>query len=503
MPAPHLSPTLALCAALAAAVVAAPDAPAHAAAMPMDWSSIVRQTIPAVVNIAIETITDKDGTPQRSRDVGTGFIVDPSGVILTNKHVIAGAFRITVTMTDRSQWNGTLIGASSLLDLAVVKIDVGHPLPYLKFADSDKAEVGEPVLLIGNPLGLGTSVSSGIVSAVHRSLMNTPIDDYIQTDAALNHGNSGGPMIDRDGNVLGVDTILVTNAAGEGSNGLGFAIASKSADYTLRHFLHPGSVTVGWIGVHIQEITPALQHAFNLPQNTGVLVTQTDADSPAARAGLKFGDVITRYGDATPASDRVFMEDVILTPLNKTVSLGFIRDGKPMTANVVVEQWRNMSMASNITSTMENADAAATPDLGLILAPISSAAKTFYNLSEPDGVVIAAVNPASEAFTNGIKAGDVLLAVQNQPVATPDQAMDAIAHAKANKTIRRPAARQYRRQPPVGNASIPGGFRPPRLRPAPRRTEPRPQHANPDPPSWPPKAGPPAFTPAGKAGRRA
>ena len=223
--------------------------------------------------------------------------MDPSGIIVTNKHVIAGAFRITVTLSDRSQWNGTLIGAAGLIDIAVVKIDVGHPLPYLKFADSDKAEVGDAVILIGNPLGLGTSVTSGIISAVHRSLMNSPIDDYIQTDAALNHGNSGGPMIDTDGNVVGVDTILVTNGAGEGSNGLGFAIASKSAEYVLRHFLNPDSVRIGWIGIHVQDVTPSLQHAFNLPQAAGFLVTDTDNDSPAARAGLKFGDVITRYGD--------------------------------------------------------------------------------------------------------------------------------------------------------------------------------------------------------------
>lgn len=432
---PKLRFTLALSAALAGAIIIGPNTAARAAAMPMDWSSIVRQSVPAVVNIAIETITDKDGTPQRSRDVGTGFIVDPSGVILTNKHVVNGAFRITVTLADRSQWNGTLIGAASLLDLAAVKIDVGHPLPYLKFADSDKAEVGEPVILIGNPLGLGTSVSSGIVSAVHRSLMNTPIDDYIQTDAALNHGNSGGPMINRDGEVLGVDTILVTNAAGEGSNGLGFAIASKSADYTLRHFLDPASAPVGWIGVHLQDVTPSLQRAFNLKQDTGALVTQTDEGSPAARAGLKFGDVITRYGDAPVTTTRDLMEAVIITPLNKIMPLGFVREGKPMTANVTVEQWKNMAMGSEITNTLQNADAAATPDLGLILAPISSAAKNFYNLSQAKGVVVAAVNPASEAFTNGMKAGDVVLAVQDQSVATPDQAMDAIAHAKANKTF--------------------------------------------------------------------
>jgi serine protease Do len=168
--------------------------------------------------------------------------------------VIEGAFRITVTMSDRSQWKAHLIAAASALDLAVLKIDVGRPLPYLKFADSEKAEVGEPIIQIGNPLGLGTSISSGIISAVHRDLMNTPIDDYIQTDAALNRGNSGGPMLERDGNVLGISTKLVTTNPGESSAGLGFAISSTVADFMIRHLLHPEVGAVSWIGVHVQDV---------------------------------------------------------------------------------------------------------------------------------------------------------------------------------------------------------------------------------------------------------
>ena len=424
----------ALFAVLAASLLIGANTAVHAASTSIDWSSIVRQSVPSVVNISIETITNKNGAPQRSRDVGTGFIVDPSGIIVTNKHVIAGAFRITVTLSDRSQWNGTLIGAAGLIDIAVVKIDVGHPLPYLKFADSDKAEVGDAVILIGNPLGLGTSVSSGIISAVHRSLMNSPIDDYIQTDAALNHGNSGGPMIDTDGNVVGVDTILVTNGAGEGSNGLGFAIASKSAEYVLRHFLNPDSVRIGWIGIHVQDVTPSLQHAFNLPQAAGFLVTDTDNDSPAARAGLRFGDVITRYGDKTPATASEFIQDIIVTPLNTTMPVSFIRDGKDMTANVTVTQWQNMgNSGASMMNSMETAYAATAPDLGLILAPMSAAARSLYRIPTTDGVVVAAVNPTSEAFTNGIKAGDVVLAVQNHAVTSPDEAMQDIAQAKATE----------------------------------------------------------------------
>ena len=204
--------------ALAVALVLPPPA-ARAAATPLDWSGIVSQVLPSVVNISVETIVNNGG-PQRQQAVGTGFIIDPNGTIVTNKQVIAGAFRITVTLSDHSQWNAKLIAACKLLDLGIIRINVSHKLPFLTFANSNNARVGDPVLVIGNPLGLGISVSAGIASALHRDLMNTPIDDYIQTDAAINQGNSGGPMLDRNGHVLGIATILVTDGECPESGGM-------------------------------------------------------------------------------------------------------------------------------------------------------------------------------------------------------------------------------------------------------------------------------------------
>jgi serine protease Do len=320
-----------------------------------------------------------------------------------------------------------------VLDLAVLKIDAGHPLPYLKFADSEKAEVGEPVILIGNPLGLGTSVSSGIVSAVHRDLMNTPIDDYIQTDAALNRGNSGGPMLDPDGNVLGVSTKLVTTNPGESSAGLGFAISSNVADFTVRHLLHPEIGTVGWIGVHLQDVSPPLQSAFHLPGPEGFLVTETDDGSPAAAAGLRFGDVIIRYGDATPSDARDLMRRIIVTPINTTVPVTFEREGKVMTTNVTVADWKGMRLSeAEVTKGVASAAGAQAPDFGIILAPMSDTARRFYKFSATSGVVVAAVDPASEAAASGMRAGDVIIAVEDQRVTSPEQAMQAIAQAKAS-----------------------------------------------------------------------
>jgi serine protease Do len=418
---------------LCALSFAAPTAPAHAAATSVDWSDIVQHTIPCVVNIAIETIATKDGVEQRRRDVGSGFVIDPSGIIATNKHVIAGAFRIIVTMSDRSQWNARVIAAATMIDLAVLKIDVGHPLPYLRFADSDKAHVGEAVILIGNPLGLGTSVSSGIISAVHRDLMNSPVDDYIQTDAALNHGNSGGPMLDRDGNVLGVSTILVTAREGDSSSGLGFAISSNAADYTIRHLLHPEIETVGWIGVHVQDVSPPLQSAFHLPSPDGFVVTKTDDGSPAAAAGLGFGDVITRYGNATPSDARDLMRRIIMTPINTTVPVTFEREGRTMITNVTVTDWKGMRASeAEVTKSMASVAGVQAPDFGIILAPMSDTARRFYKLSTTSGVVVAAVDPTSEATSDGVRAGDVILAVGDHRVTSPEQAMQAIAQAKAS-----------------------------------------------------------------------
>ena len=414
-------------------VLATVRAPAFAAPTAEDWSSTAREALPAVVKISIDALRKVEGVERRALEVGTGFLIDPSGVIVTNRHVIDGAFRITVTMNDQSEWNAKLLGAAGMIDIAVLKINVNHPLPFLKFADSDKSQIGDPVMVIGNPLGLGISVSTGVISAVHRDLMNTPLDDFIQTDATINRGNSGGPMFDKDGNVIGVATKLITTQPGEGSNGLGLGIASTVAAYTVQHLLNPAS-TVGWIGVHLQDVTPSLQHAFDIPHASGCLVTQTEPGSPAREAGLRAGDVITRYGDKVPENARALMRDIVLTPINTTVPITYERDDQIRKVDITVADWKGMHArdASVINST-EHAAAARPPDLGLILTPMTDAARQFYKFTADSGVVVAAVQPTSEASTMGVTAGDVIQQVQGTDVGTPDDAIRMIKQAQARK----------------------------------------------------------------------
>lgn len=422
------------CAALAITAVlsGAPLAPALAAATPMDWSSVIRQAIPAVVDISIESLATKNGVQQRQSEVGTGYLIDPNGTIVTNKHVIEGAFRIIVTLSDGSQYQAKLLGAGAIVDVAVIKIDADYPLPYLKFADSGKAEIGDPVAVVGNPLGLGTSVSTGVVSAVHRNLMNTPVDDYIQTDAALNHGNSGGPMLDRDGQVIGMSTILVTNGSGQGSEGLGFAISSDEVAMTVHRLLDPQSVPLGWIGVHLQDVTPALKSAFRLHQLGGYLVSEVDPGSPAAQAGLQSGDVITRIGNYSPLQSSELVMDILRTPLGTHLPVDFERQGQTMHADVTVAPWNAVIRGEEaLMHPMAEAEAAESPDLGLLLAPISGLAQRLYHISADHGVAVVAVDPNSDAFVEGIVAGDVIEKVQNQVVTSPDQAMDLAKQAMA------------------------------------------------------------------------
>jgi serine protease Do len=239
--------------------------PASARVMEAGDAAIVRRVAPAVVYIAewkVHPATEPNQAPRRVRAYASGFIIDPSGIVVTNKHVVDDALSMHVIFSNGDSAPAHLLAAAAMTDLAVLKVDVDHPLPALKWANSDALQVGDPVLTIGNPLGIGTSVSAGIVSALNRNLHDSPFDSYIQTDAAINYGNSGGPLIDSNGEVVGVDTAFYDPDANGGSIGIGFAIPSNLASFVVRFLLEPNHPKPGWIGVTLQDMSDTLADAL-------------------------------------------------------------------------------------------------------------------------------------------------------------------------------------------------------------------------------------------------
>ena len=365
----------------------------------------------------------------RNRFVGSGFIVDPSGIIVTNKHVIGGALRITVRLQDGTEVPARVLAVSPFVDLALLKIDVEHPLPTLRLGDGDAARPGDPVLAIGDPLAVGTSLSAGIVSGTQRDLMNTPFDDYVQTDAAINHGNSGGPLVDTAGEVIGVNTILLTNQPNEGSNGVGFAISSNIVADALRHLLHPERRPIGWLGLHLQGMTPGLIQAMEPPRPGIAIVTKVDADSAGSAAGLQPGDVILRYGAQTPPNARILMRDIATTPIGSTRVLEVWSGGKLRDIPMTIRLWHGVSAAP--ASLLENPRSLPPPssDLGLLLAPISPLARQVYKLGDGPGVLVVAVDHMSEAYSRGLRPGVMIQRIDGHAVTTPADAQRLLAAA--------------------------------------------------------------------------
>jgi len=260
----------------------------------------------------------KAGDPSRRvKTYGSGFIVDPTGIIVTNKHVIDGALSVTVLLSDGNRAEGKVMAAAAMIDLAVVKVNVDHRLPVLAGGDSDTLRVGEAVLSIGNPLGIGKSVSAGIVSALNRDLQDTPFDNYIQTDAAINHGNSGGPLVNRSGEVIGVDTALYNTDPNGGFIGIGFAIPAASAKFVVKLLLDPSHPKAGWLGVTLQDLTADLAEAMGVRGARGAIIVAIDPNSPADRASLRPGDVLEQVSDEPIGDARAFQRAVVMTGVGK------------------------------------------------------------------------------------------------------------------------------------------------------------------------------------------
>jgi serine protease Do len=408
--------------------------PVLARAMERGDATAARKATPAVVNISTWKVRPpaKPGDlPRRVKTYGSGFLIDPAGIIVTNKHVVDGALDITAILSDGERAHATLLAVAAMLDLAVLKVDVGHPLPVLKWGDSEALQVGDPVLTIGNPLGIGISVSAGIVSALNRDIQDTPFDQYIQTDAAINHGNSGGPLIDADGDVVGVDTALYNPDDAGGFIGIGFAIPAETAKFVVDRLLDPAHPLPGWIGVTLQDLTPELSEALGLQGATGSIISAVDAGGPASEAGLRPGDVLSAVGDIRPGDSRAFMRLIVEVPVGNPVKLAIWRDAKEATVTAKVAEWPNhMPGGGMMSAGMAEAMIQKMPDPGVRLADLTDDLRQQFGIDpKVTGALVASVEADCEARDLGIVAGDVITAVQGTPVANPVDVRSAVRTA--------------------------------------------------------------------------
>ncbi len=434
---------------LAALLIAASaSASARAALFNQDISAVVARVLPAVVNISAVILPGNPSdsgtglaTMRGAHDLGSGLIIDPSGLIVTNRHVVEGARLITVTLQNGLSYRGRLLAAAAQADIALIKIDASTPLTALPLGDSSKLRVGKPVFAIGNPLGLGGTVTSGIISALGRDIAITPYDDFIQTDASINHGNSGGPLFDLAGHVIGINTAFETpNEAANGSVGLGFAIPSNEVAFVVRQLRAYGYVRAGWFGIAAQALTPELAEALGLAVPRGAIISSIDPNGPAAHADLRPGDVVLAVNGSKIADVRALWRAAGVLPAGVAATLTVWRDGKARDVKVGVADWPG-----------DRRPRAALPATGQTLRsldpqPLSLGA----SLAAGDGgVLVEAVQGSGGAIASGIRVGDVILQVQGSAVTDPADvgslldAMRAAGRRFAAVLVRRGTAREW------------------------------------------------------------
>ena len=357
----------------------------------------------------------------RAVSLGSGFIIDTAGYIVTNNHVIDGADEITVTLVDNTTLKAKLVGKDERVDLALLKVETDHPLTAVPFGDSDVARVGDWVLAIGNPFGLGGSVTAGIVSARGRDIRQGPYDDFIQTDAAINRGNSGGPLFNMSGEVIGINTAIYSPSGG-GSVGIGFSVPANLAKNVVAQLREFGKARRGWLGVSIQQVTPEIAESLGLKDSTGALVGRVNDGGPAENAGIKGGDVILRFNGQDVKEMRTLPRIVAETAVGKAVPVVLWRDGKEVTVQASVgELPEDVQQASTGPAPVRPTRGPEIAGLGARLSPITDDLRNQYKLgADQKGVVITEVRPDGPLGTSGIKAGDVIVEVQQQAVVNPN-----------------------------------------------------------------------------------
>lgn len=378
--------------------------------------------------------------PQRRRSMalGSGFITDESGYIVTNHHVIEGASKISVRLHDEREFTAELVGADPKTDIALLRIRAGEPLPAVTFGDSESVRVGDPVLVIGNPHGFGFSVSAGIISARNRSLNGT-YDDFLQTDAAINVGNSGGPLFNQDGEVIGVNTAIIgrAGAATPSSLGIGFSMSSAVVSKVIAQLEEFGTTRRGWVGLMLQHVTPDIAEAVGLDRTTGAIVADVP-DGPAKEAGLKAGDIILSFNGVETEDVRELVRVIGDAEVGMLAPIVVLRDGEQLTFDVKIarrEEAEQMIVQASATSEEPIREREV---LGISLSPLTAEARQEAGLDEEvKGVLVREVSEDSVAFEKGIREGDLIVEVDYRPVTSVGGVLSGIEDVKdaGRKTV--------------------------------------------------------------------
>ena len=422
-----------------------------ARAAPESFADLAERLLPTVVNIATTQVVENrrgeefeeffkefferrggEPPPQRKRrasSLGSGFIIDSSGYIVTNYHVIKDADEITVRLQDDTLLEAELIGGDEKMDLALLKVESDTPLPATTWGSSAKTRIGDWVIAIGNPFGLGGTVTAGIISARQRDINSGPYDDFIQTDAAINRGNSGGPMFNLDGEVVGVNTAIFSPSGG--SIGIGFAIPSDRAKKIVLQLREFGEVRRGWLGVRIQTVTEELAEGLRLGKPRGALVASVTEDGPAEKGGILGGDVILEFDGREVSEMRKLPLMVAETPIGQEVEVVVWRKGEEKTVKIQLGELDDEQIARATTTPEAVEDTGKVPDLGLALGRITPELRERFGLAEKtDGVVITEVDSEGSAAEKGLKPGDVIVEVDQEEVDSPAQVAERVKKAK-------------------------------------------------------------------------
>jgi serine protease Do len=362
--------------------------------------------------------------PQRQRSLGSGFLIDSDGSILTNNHVVENATKIVVKLSDDEEYEAKVVGRDPKTDIAVIRIDGKANLPFASLGDSDRLEVGEWVVAIGNPFGLDSTVTSGIVSAKGRHIGQGPYDNFIQTDASINPGNSGGPLINLRGEVIGINTAIFSRSGG--NIGIGFAIPINLVKEVLPQLRGKGKVTRGYLGVLIQKVTPEIAESLGMEKASGALVANVSKDGPADKAGVKVGDVIVEF-DGKEVKDSGDLPILVArTPVDKKARMKVLRDKKEVMLTVAVGELKDEEVVATAPEKGE---------LGLTVQRLTPQMAESLGLQKSEGVIVAAVEPGSSADDAGIRRGDIILEVDRKSVRNLDDYKKAIAGARKGRGV--------------------------------------------------------------------